>query len=375
MPKRLALIFGTRPEIIKMSPFIKGLEARGRDSCLLASGFFIIHTGQHYSTRMDKVFWENFALPAAKYNLGVGSGTQAEQVGKMMIGIEEVLMREKPDAVVVYADPNSAIAGALAAAKLNLPIVQLEGGLRSYDRTMPEEVNRVVVDRLAHYIFAPTSLQRMHLKREGITKNVFVVGNLIADVVQEMLPRAERESTLRQTLGLGDGAYIVATVHRQAAVDNKKNFSDILEGLGLVAAHFKLPILYPMHPRAQKNVKAFGLRIPSGVKVIEPIDYFDFLALLAHANIILTDSGGLQEEGCILRVPVVSLRPNTERQETLKLGSNILSGYAPQSILRATIRMAGRRRMWRHPYGKNVAKKMLDILEKIICRPSTSLRQ
>lgn len=357
--KRLALIFGTRPEIIKMSPFIKGLEARGRD-------FFIIHTGQHYSAQLDKVFWENFALPPAKYNLGVGSGTQAEQVGKMMMGIEEVLMNEKPDGVCVYADPNSAIAGALAAAKLHLPIIQLEGGLRSYDRSMPEEVNRVVVDRLANYIFAPTPLQRTHLQRECITKNVTVTGNLIADVVQGMLPRAERESTIRQKLNLHDGAYFVATVHRAGAVDDKKNFSDILEGLGLVAAHFKLPVLYPMHPRAQKNMKAFGLRLPQGVTVIEPTGYFDFLALLAHAKVILTDSGGLQEEGCILRVPVVSLRPNTERQETLKLGSNMLSGYAPQSILRVTVRMAKRPRAWRHPYGKNVAKKMLDILEKKI---------
>ncbi len=356
---KLALIFGTRPEIIKMSPFIKGLEARGRD-------FFIIHTGQHYSEHMDKVFWQNFALPSPLYNLGVGSGTQAEQVGKMMIGIEATLMKEKPDAVVVYADPNSAIAGALAAAKLNIPIIQLEGGLRSYDRTMPEEVNRLVVDRLANYIFAPTKLQRAHLKKEGIVKNVFVAGNLIADVVVEMLPRAEERSVIHRTLGVKKGEYFLATVHRAGAVDNPKNFLNILSGLGQVSAHFKLPVIYPMHPRARKNMTELGLNVPRGVMLIEPADYFDFLALQAHAKVILTDSGGLQEEGCILRVPVVSLRPNTERQETLALGSNVLSGYAPTSILQKTIRMAKQRRTWRHPYGKNVAKKMLDILEKRI---------
>lgn len=355
--KRLALIFGTRPEIIKMSPFIKGLEARGRD-------FFIIHTGQHYSAQMDKVFWENFALPQAAYNLGVGSGTQATQVGNMMIGIEAVLIKEKPSAVVVYADPNSAIAGALAAAKLNIPIIQLEGGLRSYDRTMPEEVNRLVVDRLANYIFAPTKLQRAHLNKEGIVKNVFVVGNLIADVVAEMLPRVERQSVIHQTLGLKKGEYFLATVHRAGAVDDRKNFSDILEGLGQVSAHFKLPVIYPMHPRAKKNMAEFELTVPRGVTLIEPADYFDFLALLAHAKVVLTDSGGLQEEGCILHVPVVSLRPNTERQETLALGSNVLSGYEPKSILQKTKLMAKKKRTWRHPYGKDVAKNMLDILEK-----------
>ncbi|MDO8584858.1 MAG: UDP-N-acetylglucosamine 2-epimerase (non-hydrolyzing) [bacterium] len=356
---KLALIFGTRPEIIKMSPFIKGLEARERD-------FFIIHTGQHYSAQMDRVFWENFALPQAAYNLGVGSGTQGLQVGNMMIGIEAVLMKEKPDAVVVYADPNSAIAGALTAAKLNIPIIQLEGGLRSYDRTMPEEINRLVVDRLANYIFAPTKLQRAHLKKEGITKNVFVTGNLIADVVAEMLPRSERESVIHQTLGLEKGKYFLATVHRAGAVDDPKNFSNILAGLGQVAAHFKLPVIYPMHPRAKKNMAEFGLTVPRGVTLIEPAGYFDFLALLAHAKVILTDSGGLQEEGCILHVPVVSLRPNTERQETLALGSNMLSGYEPKSILQKTKLMAKKKPNWRHPYGKNVAKNMLDILEKNI---------
>lgn len=359
MHKRLALIFGTRPEIIKMSPFIKGLEARGRD-------FFIIHTGQHYSEHMDKVFWENFALRAPKYHLGVGSGTQSEQVGKMLMGIEDALVKEKADYVCVYGDPNSAIAGALTGAKLNVPVIHLEGGLRSYDRTMPEEVNRVVADHLSNYIFVPTALQRAYLKKENIVKNVFVSGNLIADVVAEMLLKAERQSVIHRTLGLTRGEYFLVTAHRAGAVDDKKNFSDILEGLGLVAAYFKLPVIYPMHPRAKKNMAEFGLSAPFGVTVIEPTDYFDLLALIAHAKVVLTDSGGLQEEGCILRVPVVSLRPNTERQETLKIGSNMLSGYEPKSILRATMCMAKQPRTWRHPYGKNVAKKMLDILEKRI---------
>src|SRR3989344_4583688 len=180
MKKKIAVIFGTRPEIIKISPFIKGATRRGWN-------FFVIHTGQHYSEIMDKVFWETFSLQEPKYNLGIGSG--------------KVLLEEKPDYVCVYADLNSSLAGALAAAKLNIQIIQLEGGLRSYDRTMPEEVNRVVTDRLASYLFAPTQLQKEHLEKEGITENIFVVGNLIADVVNEVLPKAIKENKIHERLG------------------------------------------------------------------------------------------------------------------------------------------------------------------------------
>lgn len=357
--KKFALIFGTRPEIIKMSPFIKEAEARGLD-------FFIIHTGQHYSASLDKVFWDNFALPEAKYNLRVGSGTPAEQVGKMMVCIEQVLVKEKPDYVTVYADVNTALAGALVAAKLNIPIIQMEAGLRSFDRSMPEEINRLVVDRLAAHYFAPTELQREHLKKENVTENVFVVGNLIADVVPKILPLALERSTILNRLNLTKGNYFLVTIHRAGAVDIRENFENILAGLALVANEYKLPVIYPIHPHSEKNVVLFGLNIPSGVRLIPPADYFDFLALSANAKLILSDSGGIQEEAAIMRVPLVTVRENTERQETIVLGSNMLAGFDPRQILAAVKEMSARPRNWQHPYGTNVAKKMLDIIEKIM---------
>lgn len=356
MPKKFAFIFGTRPEIIKMSPLIKEATQQGLD-------FFIIHTGQHYSELLDKVFWDNFNLPEPKYKLGIGSGTHAEQVGKMMIGIEEVLMKERPDYVTAYADPNSALASALAAAKLGIPIIQLEAGLRSFDRSMPEEINRLIVDRLAAYHFAPTPLQVEHLKKEGIAGKVFVFGNLIADVVPTMLPVALAKSDIHKKLGLEPEKYFVATVHRAGAVDNKDVFARLLEGLGRVAETYHLPVIYPMHPHAKKNLEIFGLSVPAGVRIIPPADYINFLALSAKAKLILSDSGGIQEEAAMLRVPLVTLRDNTERQETISLGSNIIVGFEPQKIVQAVGTMLTRPKNWQHPYGQNVAKQIINIFK------------
>lgn len=340
-----------------MAPFIKEALARKAD-------FFIIHTGQHYSDIMDKIFWDNLALPSPKYNLGVGSGTHAEQVGKMMIAIEKVLMEEKPDYVCVYADLNSSIAGALAAAKLGIPIIQLEAGLRSFDRAMPEEINRLVVDRLASCLFAPTELQKGHLSKEGITENVFLVGNLIADVVGANLPVALKESRILDILKLEPKKYFLATVHRAGGVDSKENFGNILAGLAKAADYFKLPVIYPIHPRSRKNLELFGLTVSPGVRLIEPQSYFDFLALAANSKLILSDSGGIQEEAAIMRVPLVTLRENTERQETLTMGSNVLAGFDPEEIFAKAKAMAEKAKDWQHPYGRNVAVKMWDILEE-----------
>lgn len=357
--KKIAFIFGTRPEIIKMSPLIKGMERRSLP-------FFVIHTGQHYSAIMDKVFWENLSLPEAKYNLGVGSGTHAEQVGKMMMAIEPVLMQEKPDFVAVYADLNSSIAGALVAAKLNIPIIQLEAGLRSFDRAMPEEINRLVVDRLASWLFAPTPLQREHLRAEGITEGVEITGNLIVDAITENVPKATERSAILAQLNVMPQNYFLMTTHRPAVVDHKENFGKIFGGMELLVREFGLPIIYPIHPRSRKNLETFALPVPDGLHLIDPLDYFDFLVLSKNAKLILSDSGGIQEEAAIMRVPLVTLRQNTERQETVTLGSNVLAGYEPESILAKTREMLARSTDWQHPYGDNVAEKMLDILAGLL---------
>lgn len=366
--KRFAFIFGTRPEIIKMAPFIHEARQRRID-------FFIIHTGQHYSDIMDKVFWDNLDLPEPKFNLGVGSGSHAEQVGKTMIQAERVLLNERPDYVCVYADLNSSIAGALAAAKLGIPIIQVEAGLRSFDRTMPEEINRLVVDRLSVIHFAPTPLQREHLLREGVSNNVFVTGNLIADVVKKNLESARRFSRILEKLNLTQGKYFLATIHRAGAVDNPKNFGNLLLGLARTSECYNLPVIYPIHPRSRKNLAVFGLIPNDGVKLIDPVDYFDFLALMTGAKVILSDSGGIQEEAAIMQVPLVTLRENTERQETLVLGSNILAGFDPDKILSKVQEMDARPRDWQHPYGENVAEKMWDILEEKLNSHTTKVYQ
>lgn len=357
--KKIAFILGTRPEIIKMSPLIKGALHHGLS-------FFVIHTGQHYSEMMDQVFWDDLSLPEPKYNLGVGSGTHAEQVGKMMMAVEPVLAAERPDFVAVYADLNSSLAGALAAAKIPIPIIQLEAGLRSFDRAMPEEINRLVVDRLAQYFFAPTDVQRRHLLAEGISQNIFVVGNLISDAIAENLPKALARSAILAHLGLTPKQYFLTTVHRPAVVDRKEVYSKILNGLSLLAREFGLPIIYPMHPRSRKNLEAFSLTVPSDVRLIDPLDYFSFLTLLANAKLMLSDSGGLQEEAAILKVPLVTLRENTERQETVILGSNVLSGFEPDAIVGKTREMLKRPTTWQHPYGERVAEKMLVILTGLL---------
>lgn len=358
MSTRYAIIFGTRPEIIKMAPFIHAARSRGRS-------FFIIHTGQHYSEIMDKVFWDNLDLPDPEYNLGIGSGSHAEQVGKMMVGIEEVILKEKPDAVCVYADLNTSIAGAVAASKIHIPIIQLEAGLRSFDRTMPEEINRLVVDRVASLHFAPTPLQVDHLRAEGITESVRMVGNMITDVVGKMAPLAKQKSDIISRLGLEPRGYFLATLHRSGGVDSPVHFANMFEGLRRIAAEHHIPVIYPMHPRSQKNVATFGLTIPEGVRVIDPLDYFDFLALMQDARLLLSDSGGIQEEACILQIPLVTLRENTERQETLTLGSNMLAGFSPEEIVRCVNAMLAKEPTWQHPYGAGVAEKIWDAIDAV----------
>lgn len=355
---RYAIIFGTRPEIIKMAPFIHAATKRGRS-------FFIIHTGQHYSEIMDKVFWNNLRLPDPEYNLGVGSGTHAEQVGRMMIGIEQILEKEKPDAVCVYADLNTSLAGAVAAAKLDIPIIQLEAGLRSFDRRMPEEINRLLVDRVASVLFAPTPLQKGHLQDDGITKNVFVCGNLIADAATSTAARALAESTIVTTLGLIPKQYFLATLHRPSGVDSPQHFKDMLEALGRVSAEYHMPVIYPIHPRSRKNLTTFGLTAPEGVRLIDPVGYLDFLSLQQQARMLFSDSGGIQEEACILGVPLVTLRENTERQETVTLGSNILAGFSQNNIVESARIMMAKSTDWQHPYGTNVAEKMWDAIDQV----------
>ncbi|MCD6515573.1 MAG: UDP-N-acetylglucosamine 2-epimerase (non-hydrolyzing) [Candidatus Odinarchaeota archaeon] len=353
---KIAIILGTRPEIIKMSPIIRELEKRNSD-------YFILHTGQHYSYNLDQVFFDQLKLPRPKYNLQVGSGTHAEETGKMLIGIERILLKEKPDIILVEGDTNTVLAGALAATKLNILVGHVEAGLRSFDREMPEEINRTLTDHISDFLFAPTEKAKQNLLKEGIpSEKIFVTGNTIVDAVHQNLKLSNIQFNTLNDLDINSDDYFLVTVHRQENVDNKERFQGILDGLKLVHEELNIPIIFPIHPRTKKRMKQFNLR-PEGVTLIDPIDYLSFLQLESKAKLILTDSGGVQEEACILRVPCVTLRYNTERPETIEVGANVLAGTDPNEIVEKVKFMLNKKRDWNNPFGDGKAgKRIVKIL-------------
>ena len=342
-----------------MSPIIRECEQRNLD-------YFVLHTGQHYSYNMDRVFFEQLELPDAKYNLDIGSGSHAEQTGKMLIGIEKILLKEEPDVVLVEGDTNTVVAGALAAVKLHIKVGHVEAGLRSYYREMPEEINRIVADHCADYLFAPTEKAKEILLGEGIEEEkIFVTGNTIVDAVYQNLEIAQKKANILAELGLEKQNYFLVTAHRQENVDNKQRFDGILKGLQLINKEYDMPVIYPIHPRARKRMKEFGLNA-DGIELIEPLDYLSFLQLEANAKLVLTDSGGVQEETCILKVPCVTLRDNTERPETLEVGSNMLAGTQPEKILNMVEKMINKKKDWENPFGDGKAgKRIIKILMKL----------
>jgi UDP-N-acetylglucosamine 2-epimerase (non-hydrolysing) len=345
---KISIVLGTRPEIIKMSPIIRECERLGLDH-------FVLHTGQHYSYNMDRVFFEDLELPDAKYNLDVGSGHHGWQTGRMLVGIEKVLLKELPDVVLVQGDTNSTLAGALAAAKLGIKVGHVESGLRSYDRRMPEEVNRTLADHCSDFLFAPTEKSRRILVGEGVSKEkIFVTGNTVVDAVFQNLEIANRKRNVMNHLELKSKNYFLVTAHRQENVDDKARFAWILRGLKNVAEEFGLPLVYPIHPRSRKQMMRFGLRLDEA-RLVDPVDFLSFLQLENHARLVLTDSGGVQEEACVLAVPCVTLRDNTERPETVEVGSNVLAGADSDRILECAKMMVFRENSWVNPFGDGTA--------------------
>ncbi len=358
-----AFVLGTRPEIVKLSPLIRLFERLGRR-------FILIHTGQHYSYEMDKLFFKELCLPLPHHHLSLPSkvlGRQGEHTGRMMGALETVFMKESPDIVFVQGDTNSVLAASVVAAKLpTVRLAHVEAGLRSYDRLMPEEVNRILSDHVSDYLFAPTEGARKILRGEGIPdEKIFVTGNTIVDAVKQNLAIAKkRRATPRGPLSVRKPFFLL-TLHRQENVDYFERFSAILQGLALVAREFKYPILFPMHPRTRRRLEEFNLRLPDGVRTLVPIGFLDFLRLEAETKLVLTDSGGVQEEACILGVPCVTFRTTTERPETLTIGSNVLAGYEPKKILRCAQKMFGRKATWKNPFGDGRAgERILNIVEK-----------
>lgn len=324
----------------------------------LNSDYFILHTGQHYSYNMDRIFFEQLELPEASYNLDVGSGSHGEQTGKMLMGIEEVLTKEQPDIVLVEGDTNTVLAGALAACKLGIRIGHVEAGLRSYNWRMPEEINRVLTDNCSDYLFAPTENSRRILLSEGISDDkIFVTGNTIVDAVYQNLDTA-KEKRILNDLHLEPKDYFLVTAHRQENVDVKERLKGIISGLELIGEEFGFPVVYPIHPRTRKRMNHFGIKA-GNITFVEPVDYFSFLQLEANSQLVLTDSGGVQEETCILNVPCVTLRDNTERPETLEVGSNMLVGTEPERILEGVRLMLNIENNWKNPFGDGRASERI----------------
>jgi len=349
---KIAVVLGTRPEIIKMSPVIRECERRSVD-------YFVLHTGQHYSYEMDRVFFEQLELPEAKYNLDVGSGSHAEQTGTIMTGIEKILVKEKPDVVLVQGDTNTVLAGALAASKLHIKVGHVEAGLRSYDRTMPEEINRVIADHISDYLFAPTEIARDNLLKEGIDEiKISVTGNTIVDSVYQNLEIARRKVDVLAEFGLDPKGYFLVTAHRPENVDVEERLKGILKGLEIIQEELSMHVIFPIHPRTRKMIQKFGLG-SDGIRMVDPMGFLEFLQMEAGAKLILTDSGGVQEETCILGVPCVTLRDNTERPETLDVGSNILAGADAMKILALAKAMMNKGHSWRNPFGDGKAGKAI----------------
>ena len=346
---------GTRPEIIKMSPIIRVCEKRGYD-------YHMIHTGQHYSYEMDGIFFDELSLPKPKYKLNIGSGTHAEQTGKIMLGLEPVFVKEAPDVALVQGDTNSVLAGAVTAAKLHIKVGHVEAGLRSFDKRMPEELNRVLADHVSDYLFAPTVVSRGNLLREGIRENaIFVTGNTVVDAIQENSALFKDRDILGR-LGLEGGDYFLVTLHRAENVDDGSRLVKIITALREASRAFGKPILFPMHPRTRKMIGSFHLDL-TGLWIVDPLSYLDFLRLESEAGLILTDSGGVQEEACVLHVPCVTLRENTERPETVDVGANIVAGVSSGEILASVEVMLNRGRDWVNPYGDgNAGEKILQVL-------------
>jgi UDP-N-acetylglucosamine 2-epimerase (non-hydrolysing) len=346
---KIAVVLGTRPEIIKMFPVIKALKENKMDH-------FIVHSGQHYTYEMDKIFLEELSIRNIKHALDVGSGTHGKQTSRIVERCEDVFLKEKPDVVLVEGDTNTVFGAALAAVKLSIKVGHVEAGLRSYDRRMPEEINRVLTDHISDYCFAPTRIARENLIKEGIEKHkIRITGNTIVDAVLHFIHIAERKSDILERLSLSRGSYILVTAHRQETVDDRARLQDIIHSLRNLGKELGLKIVFPIHPRTETRIKQFGIKEPKEIRFTKPVGYLNFLRLERNARLVLTDSGGVQEEACILGVPCVTLRENTERPETVKAGANILAGTDPEKIVACAKTMVEKRARWKNPFGDGKA--------------------
>ena len=358
---KVMLVAGARPNFMKIAPIYHhsldydDLECR------------IVQTGQHYDYSMSQAFFEDLELPEPNIHLGVGSGSHAEQTARIMIAFEGVIHRERPDLIIVVGDVNSTLACSLVGAKALIPVAHVEAGLRSFDLAMPEEINRMVTDILSRFCFTTSPEAETNLLREGVRpERIFFVGNIMIDSLLFYLAKAERSRVL-DTLGAAPGEYVLVTLHRPSNVDESGVLAGIMEALAGLARSF--PVIFPVHPRTRKMIESArgAIEIPEGLKLIEPLGYLDFVKAMRHARIVVTDSGGIQEETTVLGVPCITVRENTERPITVEIGTNVLVGSDPGKIRDEAARiLAGPARAHRVPplWDGKTAERIADILEQ-----------
>lgn len=320
---KIVTVVGARPQLVKAAPMSRAIRRKHTE--------VLVHTGQHYDYSMSQVFFQELDIPKPAINLGVGSGSHGRQTGQMLVRLESVLLSEKPDWLVVYGDTNSTLAGALAAAKLGIKVAHVEAGLRSFNRSMPEEVNRVLTDHVSDLLFCPSQTAAANLASEGIVRGVRVVGDVMADALAHFSKQARMTSNVLARLGLVHGDYFVATVHRAENADSPMRLSAIMQALDALGR----TVVFPAHPRTRKFLSAFGYAPSRNVLLIEPLGYLDMIRLEEGACAILTDSGGVQKEAYWLGVPCVTLREETEWVETVQVGWNVLAGVDPERIVQA----------------------------------------
>lgn len=314
---KIVTIVGARPQFIKLAPLSKALRENHEE--------ILLHTGQHYDLELSSLIFQQLGIPLPDYNLEIGSGTHSSQTGEMLKGIEDVLVKEEPDLVIVFGDTNSTLAGALAAVKLQIEIAHVEAGLRSYNRKMPEEINRIITDHISNILFSPTDSATENLKKEGIVKGVFNVGDIMIDSLLNNIDIANSQSNVLSKLNIDSNKYLLMTLHRQENTENEQDMRQLLDALKGVDEK----IIFPIHPRTKVFLRKHGLfkNIEgSNIQVIRPVGYLDFLKLLGNCRKILTDSGGVQKEAYILKKPCITMRNETEWIETIEDGWNILVG-------------------------------------------------
>ncbi len=353
MKKKIVSIVGARPQFIKLAPLARALADRVEH--------LIIHTGQHYDAAMSTAFFEDLNIPEPDYHLEVGSGSHALQTGEILKAAEKALESMVPDGVVVFGDTNSTLAGALAAVKMGFPTIHVEAGLRSFNRDMPEEINRMATDHISDVLFAPTQTAMINLQREGLAPISHLTGDIMADALLDNIEIAVSRSTVLDTLGLDAGEYMLTTLHRPYNVDDPAKLQQIMNILGSLGCR----VVFPVHPRTSKMIRQSDIVVAANILLSAPLGYLDFLRLQHGADRIITDSGGIQKEAYILKRPCITMRPETEWVETVNAGCNILVDPGDGDAL-SIIRSFSPKGDWPDIFGKRVALRMAELLDTTI---------